>query len=126
MQGVGSFWSGVSHLLTSLDQLGFLLGLAIWTSFQDPRLDAAVIAAASGAVFAGVWAGIGFTGLAQMDLAPAALMITVGLAGAMRSRARVAALLGLAVLGGVVGGAASAGLSALFSLGAAIARLPRC
>ena len=31
LQGVGSFWSGVVHLLTSLDQLGFLLGLAIWT-----------------------------------------------------------------------------------------------
>ena len=116
MQGVGSFWSGVAHLLTSLDQLGFLLGLAIWTSFQDRALDARVIGVASGAALAGVWAGLALGGFAPIDfaaLAPA-LMIVVGLAGALGWR------------GGVVGGAASAdavsGLSvALFSLGASIA-----
>src|SRR6516225_8014553 len=57
LQGVGSFWSGVAHLLTSLDQLGFLLGLAIWTSFHDRRLDARVIAAAFAAGLVGVWLG---------------------------------------------------------------------
>lgn len=128
LQGVGSFWSGVAHLLTSLDQLGFLLGLAIWTSFQERRLDAGVIAAAAGAAFVGVWAGLGFGGAVQAGLAAAAagLMLAVGLAGAMRLRGGAPVLLGLAALGGIVGGAASAdatsGLSAaLFSLGAAIA-----
>jgi urease accessory protein len=128
LQGVGSFWSGVAHLLTSLDQLGFLLGLAIWTSFQDRRLDARVIAVASGAALAGVWTGLGIGGVARIDLAAAAaaLMIVVGLAGALRLRARIAVLLGLTALGGIIGGAAGAdatsGLSVmLFSLGAAIA-----
>ena len=127
LQGVGSFWSGVAHLLTSLDQLGFLLGLAIWTSFHDRRFDAGVIAVASGAMLVGVGAGVSFAGLGQTDLAAAAaLMVAVGLAGAMRLRGGAPVLLGLALLGGAVGGAASAdaasGLSlALFSLGAAVA-----
>ena len=128
LQGVGSFWSGVAHLLTSLDQLGFLLGLAIWTSFQDRRFDARVIAAAFGAVLAGAWAGGGFGEAGRIDLtaAAAASMTAVGLAGAMRLRVGPAPLLGLALAGGLVGGAASAdattGLSlALFSLGGSIA-----
>jgi urease accessory protein len=128
LQGVGSFWSGVAHLLTSLDQLGFLLGLAIWTSFHDRRLDARVIGAAFAAALIGVWFGISFGEVARLDLAAAAaaLMTAVGLAGAARLRVGAAPLLGLAVAGGVVGGAASAdatmGLSvALFSLGGSIA-----
>src|SRR5438045_9641481 len=110
LTGIGSFWSGVAHLLTSLDQLGFLLGLAIWTSFQDRALDARVIGVASGAALAGVWAGLALGGFAPIDfaaLAPA-LMIVVGLAGALGWRGRVGAQLGVAALGGVVGGAASA------------------
>jgi hydrogenase/urease accessory protein HupE len=125
---VGSFWSGVAHLLTSLDQLGFLLGLAIWTSFHDRRFDAGVIAVASGTVLAGVGAGLGLAGAGQTDLAAAAaaLMVAVGLAGAMRLRGGAPVLLGLATLGGIAAGAASveaaSGLSlALFSLGAAVA-----
>ena len=128
LQGVGSFWSGVAHLLTSFDQLGFLLGLAIWTSFHDRRVDAGVIAVASGAVLAGVCGGLGFANRGQTVLAAAAaaLMLAVGLAGALRLRGHVAVLLGMAALGGIAGGAASAdatsGVSvALFSLGAAIA-----
>jgi urease accessory protein len=128
LQGVGSFWSGVAHLLTSLDQLGFLLGLAIWTSFQDRRFDARVIAAAFGAALAGAWVGSGFGEAGRIDLAAAAAasMTVVGLAGAMRLRVGAAPLLGLALAGGLVGGAASAdgttGLSlALFSLGGSIA-----
>jgi hydrogenase/urease accessory protein HupE len=128
LQGVGSFWSGVAHLLTSLDQLGFLLGLAIWTSFHDRRFDARVIAAAFAADVLGVWAGAGFGQAGRIDLAAAvaALMIVVGLAGALCLRIGAAPLLALAAAGGVVGGAASAdtttGLSmALFSLGTSIA-----
>ena len=128
LQGVGSFWSGVAHLLTSLDQLGFLLGLAIWTSFQDRRFDARVIAAAFGAGLLGVWVVVGIAENGRIDLAaPAAvLMIVVGLAGALRVRASAGVLPGLAGLGGFVGGAASAdatsGLSiALFALGMSIA-----
>lgn len=128
LQGVGSFWSGVAHLLTSLDQVGFLLGLAIWASFHDRRFDAGVIAVASGAVLVGICAGLGLAGRGQTALAAAAaaLMLAVGLAGALRVRGHAAVLLGLAALGGIAGGAASAdatsGVSvALFSLGAAVA-----
>jgi urease accessory protein len=128
LQGVGSFWSGVAHLLTSLDQLGFLLGLAIWTSFQDRRLDARIIAAAFAAALAGVWLGASFGEAGRLDLATAAaaLMTAVGLAGAARLRVGAAPVLGLALLGGLVGGAAgadaAAGFSvALFSLGGSIA-----
>jgi urease accessory protein len=128
VQGVGSFWSGVAHLLTSLDQLGFLLGLAIWTSFQDRRLDARIIAAAFGTALLGVCVGarLGAPGRIDLAAAAAALMVVVGLAGAMRLPAGAAALLCLASAGGLVGGAASAdatsGLSVvLFALGASVA-----
>ena len=128
LQGIGSFWSGVAHVLTSLDQLGFLLGLAIWTSFQDRRLDTRVIGAAFAAALTGVWLGARFDEVLRLDLAAAAaaLMTAVGLAGAMRLRVSTAPLLGLALAGGIVGGAAGAdaavGLSdALFALGGSIA-----
>jgi urease accessory protein len=128
LQGIGSFWSGVAHLLTSLDQLGFLLGLAVWTSFHDRRLDARVIAAGFAAGFVGVWLGARVGTAARLDLATAtaALMAVVGLAGAARLRLGTAPPLALAFIGGLVGGAAgadaTAGLSvALFSLGIATA-----
>jgi urease accessory protein len=128
LTGIGSFWAGVAHLLTSLDQLAFLLGLAIWTSFYDRRFDARVVAAAFAAAFIGVFLGVRFGAAARPDLpaALAALMVAVGLAGAARLRAGPAPLLGLAAAGGLVLGAAAAeatpGLSvALFSLGGSIA-----
>jgi urease accessory protein len=128
LQGVGSFWSGVAHLLTSLDQLGFLLGLAVWTSFHDRRLDARVIAAAFAAGFVGVWLGARVDVPERLDFAAAtaALMATVGLAGAARLRLGTAPPLALAFIGGLAGSAAgadaTAGLSIpLFSLGVAIA-----
>jgi len=110
LQSVGSFWSGVAHVLTSLDQLGFLLGLAIWTSFQDRRMDTRVIGAAFAAALSGVWFGARFGEMARLDLSAfaAALMTVVGLAGAMRLRVRAEPLLGLALAGGIVGGAAGA------------------
>src|SRR5437763_520329 len=37
LAGIGSFWAGVAQLLTSLDQLAFLIGLAIRTRFYDRR-----------------------------------------------------------------------------------------
>jgi hydrogenase/urease accessory protein HupE len=125
--GVGSFWSGVTHLLTSPDQLAFLLGLAIWTSFQDAHLDTRVVSVASSAVLIGVWVGVGLAAGARLNLLPAgtALMVTVGLAGAVRLRVGALPLLALSLVGGVVCGIASAdamsGTSVvLFSLGGSI------
>jgi hydrogenase/urease accessory protein HupE len=128
LQGMGSFWSGVAHLLTSLDQLAFLLGLAIWTSFQDIRLDAKIIRTAFLAVLIGAWFGAEFIHGAGLHLpaASAVLMMTVGLAGAAALKISAPPLLGLALTGGLVCGAGSAdpasGTSAaLFSLGGSIA-----
>jgi hydrogenase/urease accessory protein HupE len=126
VQNVGSFWSGVAHLLTSLDQLAFLLGLAIWTSFLDPRYDALMLgatftAALIGTVLGSV-AGAGF----DFAMPMAALVLAAGLAGAIRLRLGAVPLLGLASAGALVlGGAgadATAGLSpGLFALGSSIA-----
>ena len=78
--------------------------------------------------FIGVFLGVGLGAAARLDMAAAlaALMIVVGLAGALRLRAGAVSLLGLAAVGGLIVGAAAAeatpGLSvALFSLGGAIA-----
>jgi hydrogenase/urease accessory protein HupE len=60
LQAMGSFWAGVTHSLTSLDQLCFLVGLAIWTRFYAPSLDARVIAAVFGAAIVGVFAAAPF------------------------------------------------------------------
>ena len=128
LQGMGSFWSGVAHLLTSVDQLAFLLGLAIWTSFQDDRLDAAIIRAAFLAVLAGTWVGAKLTlGAGSYLLAASGvLMLLVGLAGAAALKMRFLLVLCVALIGGLFCGTANAdpasGLAAaLFSLGGSIA-----
>lgn len=129
LQGMGSFWSGVAHLLTSLDQVGFLLGLAIWTRFHEPRLDSRVIALVFATVLIGVFLGsVAVHSAARPDALAilAALMIAVGLAGAARLNLGAPALLCIAFAGGLALGASAAdgadGLSlALFSLGSSVA-----
>jgi urease accessory protein len=128
LQGVGSFWSGVAHLLSSLDQLGLIVGLAIWTRFHQPRLDSQVIATVFGAVFLGVPLGTVVHVGARLEATAGlpALMIAVGIAGAVRLDLGARALLCMASAGGVVLGASAAdgadGLSlALFSLGTSVA-----
>jgi hydrogenase/urease accessory protein HupE len=128
IQGIGSFWSGVAHLLTSFDQLAFLIGLAIWTSFYDVRHDARVIGATFAAFIGGVFLGAKIGAPAQLDLAGgvAALMVVVGLAGAARLRTGGVPLVGVALTGGLIGGVAAAdatpGLSVgLSSLGGSVA-----
>jgi urease accessory protein len=126
--GVGGFWSGVAHLLTSPDQLALLIGLAIWTSFQNARLDARVIGACFLAVLAGASIGARIIAVTGLSLTPAgaALMLVVGLAGAMRLRVGAVPLISLALAGGLACGVASADAvsnvsGALFSLGGSIA-----
>ena len=87
-----------------------------------------MIGAAFFAALAGLWLGAAFEMAARLNLAPpiAGLMAAVGLAGALRLRIGATPLLGLALIGGLIAGAAgaeaAAGLSiALFSLGGAIA-----
>lgn len=132
VQDAGSFWSGVAHLLTSVDQLGFLIGLASWTRLHDGRVDAQLVSASSLATAAGVLIGAWLIHSTAIDIAAgitaamAALMIVVGLAGAAGRRLGVAPLLATGVAGAAVGGIAAAeatgGLSLpLFALGTAIA-----
>jgi urease accessory protein len=126
VQGIGSFWSGVVHLLSSLDQLAFLLGLAIWTSFLDKRYDALVLGAAFTAALIGTFLGTVAGGRLNLALPMAAFVLAVGLAGAIRLRLGAVLLLGLGSGGALVVGAAGAnatvGLSSgLFSLGSSTA-----
>ncbi|MGC2201881.1 MAG: HupE/UreJ family protein [Stellaceae bacterium] len=125
-QSLGSFWSGVAHLLTSLDQIAVFLGLAVWVSCHDRNSDAPVIAAAFSAVVVGV--GLGATIGSQLDCASlsAILMVLVGLAGAGQFRVGNRPLIGVATAGGLfAGGASGQGPAAvslgLFSLGGAVA-----
>jgi hydrogenase/urease accessory protein HupE len=127
-QGAGSFWSGVMHLLTSPDQVALLLGLAIWASFHDRRLDARIVGASVVASFAGVLAGAFLPASDSVALAGAVatLMMAAGLLGAAQLRIGPVPLLGLASAGGLVSGASGAdsggGLSlGLFALGGSIA-----
>jgi urease accessory protein len=117
LRSMGSFWSGVAHVLTSLDQIALLLGLAIWVSFQERQLDAPVIGAAFLACLAGmvVAAAVG----SQFDFSPlvAALMVLVGLAAAARLQMGTGPVVALASAGGLLTGAASTAGAANISLG---------
>lgn len=128
LQAMGSFWSGVAHVLTSFDQVFFFVGLAIWSSFLDKDLDARLIGAVFGAVFAGVLLGAAADPDGRFDVGGivAALLTLVGLAGATRLRLGAVPVLGFASVGGLAAGAAGAGGAAgmslgLFSLGGSIA-----
>ncbi len=44
-ESLGSFWSGVLHVLAALDQLGILLALAIWTGLQRRRINSSIVGA---------------------------------------------------------------------------------
>src|SRR5262245_25969574 len=68
-QGGGNFWAGAAHSLTSLNQLCFLAGLAVWTRFHEPEADARVIAAVFAATIAGALAAAVLADIARVDLA---------------------------------------------------------
>ena len=127
-QGTGSFWAGVAHCLTSLDQPCFLIGLAIWASFHDPQGDACMLASVFVAAIAGAFGSSVLLNDADMTL-PAligAMMSVVGIGAAAKLWIGTGALMGLAIAGGVLCGAGAAegigGLSLpLVSLGAAVA-----
>lgn len=128
LQAMGSFWSGVAHLLTSFDQVFFFVGLAIWSSLLDRDLGAQMIGAVFVTVFAGVLLGAVVDPQGRFDVGGivAALLTVVGLAGAARVRLNAVPVLGLASVGGLVAGTAATsgatGMSlGLFSLGGSIA-----
>lgn len=125
-KNLGSFWSGALHVLTSFDQAGLLLGLAIWASLQRRRLDAPVVGAICLGSLIGSIVGWG-TGL-QFDalLYVSAMMFLIGVAGATAVNASRALLISAAACSAALIGLASEmgmeGLQpGLFALGAAIA-----
>ena len=123
---LGSFWSGALHVLTSFDQMGLLLALAIWASLQTQRRDAPVVGAVClGSLFGSLisWA-VG----AQFDTLfyTSALMVVIGVAGAVALDAVKGVLVVIAASGGALIGITSEinieGLQrGLIALGAAIA-----
>lgn len=123
---LGSFWSGVLHVLTALDQLGVLLGLAIWAGLQRRRIDSSIVGAVvmSSVLGAGVSSILGFQFNTALLLS--ATMFLLGAAAAAAIRIGAAWLFMIASwCGGLIGIADvvdSAGSQVwLFALGLSIA-----
>jgi urease accessory protein len=123
---LGSFWSGALHVLTSVDQVGLLLGLTIWACLQRRRSDAPIV----GALCVGSMAGslAGWASGARFDslVYASALMLLIGVAGAAALDLGAALPFFIAACCGVqIGLAVETGAEsmqpALFALGAAIA-----
>jgi hydrogenase/urease accessory protein HupE len=124
--GLGSFWSGVLHVLTAVDQLGVLLGLAIWAGLQQRRLDSSIV----GAVLVCSLLGAAMSGMLGLRFNAALLlsatMFLMGVAAASAVRIGAAWLLPVAAWCGALIGAANAVDSGgyqlgLFALGLSIA-----
>lgn len=124
-KSLGSFWSGTLHVLTSFDQAGLLLGLAIWAGLQRQRLDAAVV----GAICVGSLLGslIGWGAGAQFDalVYVSAAMFLIGVAGAAALNMGRSLLIPVAVCSALIGLASEMGADGLqhglVALGGAIA-----
>jgi hydrogenase/urease accessory protein HupE len=123
---LGSFWSGVLHVLTAVDQLGVLLGLAIWAGLQPRRIDSSIV----GAILVCSLLGAGMSGMLGLRFNAALLlsatMFLMGVAAASAVRIGAVWLLPVAAWCGALIGAAnavdSAGLQlGLFALGLSIA-----
>jgi hydrogenase/urease accessory protein HupE len=123
---LGSFWSGVLHVLTAVDQLGVLLGLAIWAGLQRRRIDSSIV----GVVLICSLLGAGVSGLLRLRFNAAlplsATMFLLGVAAAAAVRIGPAWLLMIASWCGVLIGAADVADSPapqlwLFALGLSIA-----
>jgi hydrogenase/urease accessory protein HupE len=123
---LGSFWSGVLHVLTAVDQLGVLLGLAIWAGLQRRRTDPFIV----GAVLICSLLGAGASGLFGLRFNAAlplsATMFLLGVAAAAAVRIGRAWLLTIASSCGALIGAANVADSPasqlwLFALGLSIA-----
>src|SRR5262245_38336853 len=98
---MGGFWTGVSHLLTSPDQLALFGGLAIWTGLQRTLHDARVVGAGLLAVIVGSFSA-GHIGM-PVDLGPAVtgMLILVGGLGAARVPAGQNTLIILTMVAGL-------------------------
>jgi hydrogenase/urease accessory protein HupE len=123
---LGSFWSGVLHVLTAVEQLGVLLALAIWAGLQPRRIDSSLI----GAVLMSSLMGAAVTGMLELRLNAALLlsatMFLLGAAAASAVRIGAVWLLMIASWCGALIGAAdvvdSGGSNLwLFALGLSIA-----
>jgi hydrogenase/urease accessory protein HupE len=123
---LGSFWSGALHVLTAVDQLGVLLGLAIWAGLQRRRIDSSIV----GAILICSLLGAAVTGTLGLRFDAAlplsATMFLLGAAAAAALRIGAPWLLTIAALCGALIGAADVADSPgsqvwLFALGLSIA-----
>jgi hydrogenase/urease accessory protein HupE len=123
---LGSFWSGVLHVLTAVDQLGVLLGLAILAGLQRQRIDSSVVGAILICSLLGAVGG-GMLGLRFNAALPlSATMFVLGVAAAAVVRIGAVWLVMIASSCGALIGAADAVDSPpfqlwLFALGLSIA-----
>jgi len=120
---MGGFWAGVTHLLTSPDQLALFAGLAIWTGLQQSAYDARVIGAGGLAVAAGTFGAAQIVIPADLSPAVTVLLVLVGCLGAARLPARHGALIVLTIVAGLCAGAEELGTAAtpLVAIGSGIA-----
>lgn len=123
---LGSFWAGVLHPLTALDEVGVLLGLAAWAGPQPRRRDIGLVGAVLLGCFCGVIAASWWRGPFAGEGLTAVLMVVIGVAGALRLPIGGGALAIVALVGGsVLGGASAEGMKGvslgLFAIGAAVA-----
>jgi hydrogenase/urease accessory protein HupE len=123
---LGSFWSGVLHVLTAVEQLGVLLGLAIWAGLQRRRVDSSLV----GAVLVCSLLGAGLSGVLGLRFNTAlplsATMFLLGAAAAATVGVGVVWLLVIAAWCGALIGTADAVDTGgyhvwLFALGLSIA-----
>jgi hydrogenase/urease accessory protein HupE len=124
---LGSFWSGVLHVLTAVDQLGVLLGLAIWVGLQQrQRINSSIV----GAILVCSLLGAGVSGMLgwrfNTALLLSATMFLLGAAAAAAIRIGAVLLLIIASWCGALIGAADAVDSGgsqlwLFALGLSVA-----
>jgi hydrogenase/urease accessory protein HupE len=83
---LGSFWSGVLHVLTAVDQLGVLLGLAMLAGLQRRRIDSSIVGAIliCSLLGAGVGGMLGLRFNAALPLSATMFMLGVAAAAAVR------------------------------------------
>jgi urease accessory protein len=118
---LGSFWAGALHPLSALDEIGLIVGLAIWAGLQQRR-DMFLI----GSAFAGCFAAALFIGLTGRrfpgEIPIAVLMVAVGLRLSLGTGPLLAAA---AADGAALGGTSADGVAGvslgLFALGTAVA-----
>jgi urease accessory protein len=104
IQGVGDFWAGALHLLTSLDQVILTLAVALWAGLQPMRPAAGMLGASFAACALGGSAALALDVDVSTAVPHAGLMVALGLAAAANLPAPAWLCLATAAAGGFLAG----------------------